>query len=470
MCTLLSRKEDNSLTLFSDTDTEDVWVIIIRLMDIIDVVRCFAISTKFQKLGREVINSRLTYILKHAVGTHDDQLRTALDTTRSVLLSSSALDVMLYGTSSVLQHELRLATPHNAKHILAAFFKNIGFTEDEHPTMYTPPSAIAMCNYRCLQKNGSRVVLINSPTNSVMPVVLSHQSSVDCLFVCSGGLFMGYPELMKRHTAFLPMVTALSTIKQHLAEREYHVEVSNDTWTSACRTKCPTRWRRMNDGLLITWRNGVSPSDITKEQNLQWRLSSDCANLSCTNFIFKHPDPDSGADADCTVNLRIAELRSHNTGLPYITGLLFGAAMMQPRSVPVYLDMGRTMISSIDDLNPRPFVRERGMEPANIIDCNITRKMVVKSHYAFTIIRDHDHVMDGIPPSCNIGPFYKNGKHYRPLTPPRSNMLVIMQDPTKNHQPRDVLIEEREKVTDLIIEADECNDLFNGVIRKRLRA
>ncbi|KAG2125577.1 hypothetical protein BD769DRAFT_1668835 [Suillus cothurnatus] len=395
MCTLLSTKEDNSLTLFSDTSTEDVWVIIIRLMDIIDVVRCFAISTKFQKLGREVINSRLTYILKHAVGTHDDKLRTALDTTRSVLLSSSALNVMLYGTSSVLQHELRIATPHNAKHILAAFFKNIGFTEDEHPTMYTPPSAIAMCDYCCLQKNGSRVVLINSPTNSVMPVVLSHQSSVDCLFVCSGGLFMGYPELMKRHTAFLPMVTALSTIKQHLAER---------------------------------------------------------------------------ADADSTVDLRIAELRSHNTGLPYITGLLFGAAMMQPRTVPVYLDMGRTMISSIDDLNPRPFVREKGMEPANIIDCNITRKMVVKSHCAFTIIRDHDHVMDGIPPSCNIGPFYKNGKHYRPFTPPRSNMLVIMQDPTKNHQPRDVLIEERDKVADLIIEADECNDLFNGVIRKRLRA
>ncbi|KAG1887032.1 hypothetical protein F4604DRAFT_1675085 [Suillus subluteus] len=251
-----------------------------------------------------------------------------------------------------------------------------------------PPSAVAVYNCSYIQKNGSKVALINSPTDSVMPVVLTHRSS----------------------TNFAP----LSTTMKGLTEREYQVETCNSTWTSACKEKCPTLWHHMDNGLLVTWQN-------------------------------ENPDPNLGAGTDCTVNLHIADSRSHNAGLPCIIGLLFGAAMMQPRTVPVYLDKGRSAIVSIDDLNPQPFIRERGMEPSNIIECRITRQMV----------------------GTNDWPFYKNGTHYPPLTPPRSNMLVIMQNPMKKNQPRNILPREWNKVADYIIETDEHNELFKGVLHKR---
>lgn len=66
----------------------------------------------------------------------------------------------------------------------------------------------------------------------------------------------------------------------------------------------------MDDGLLVTWEGGRVPSDITTEQDLQWRVTSHYTNLSCMNFIFRNPDPQSFACARYTVDLHIAELKS----------------------------------------------------------------------------------------------------------------------------------------------------------------
>jgi hypothetical protein len=110
----------------------------------------------------------------------------------------------------------------------------------------------------------------------------------------------------------------------------------------------------------------------------------------------------------------------HNAqgGVPHVIGLLFGAAMTHPCAVPVYLDMGRATIARVNDLNLCPFVRERGVEPDNIIDCGVTRQTIVMDDFIFTIIRDHDHLLDAIPSFCHVGPFYDDGERYLPLTPP----------------------------------------------------
>lgn len=126
--------------------------------------------------------------------------------------------------------------------------------------------------------------------------------------------------------------------------------------------------------------------------------------------------------------------------------------MIEPYAVPLYIDKGRKGIFSINDLDVRPFIRERGMEPPNIIDCSVTRQVVVMSDCAFIIIRDHDHVLDTVPSLCGGGPFYRGPWKYFPLTPLRGNMLVVMHDLDKEHLPRDILKAEIEKVTQGIIE------------------
>ncbi|KAG1792673.1 uncharacterized protein HD556DRAFT_1444346 [Suillus plorans] len=420
-------------------------------MDIMDIVRCFMVNSFFSTLGREVINGRLNYILTHVVGSESRRLRDTLDATRSVILGSSALDILLYGTSPILQHELRIATPNYAKEVLAQFFRKLGFIVDQSPTFYSPPSVACMYDHDYIQRRGKKVVLINSPTDSVMPVVLAHRSSTDCMFLASGGLFFGYPELMDSQTTLLPLVHPRSFLVRQFTQREYKVQTRN-CWTLPCENKCPTLWRRMDNGLLVTWHNGLVPSNITDGQDLQWTLTSHCANTLCWNNIFKRPDSSSVVCDKESIDLRIAISISQNAGLPCITGLLFGVDMIEPYAVPLYIDKGRKGIFSINDLDVRPFIRERGMEPPNIIDCSVTRQVVVMSDCAFIIIRDHDHVLDTVPSLCGGGPFYRGPWKYFPLTPLRGNMLVVMHDLDKEHLPRDILKAEIEKVTQGIIE------------------
>ncbi|KAG1860009.1 hypothetical protein C8R48DRAFT_774703 [Suillus tomentosus] len=449
-----------------------------------DIVRCFAVSRLFSMLGHEVINSRLNYILEHAVGSKSDALRALLDCTKSVLLGSSALDVILYGTSSITRHELRIAIPHYARERFTAFFEDIGFSTDQSPSFYTPPSVVAVYDYDSIQKHGKKVTLINSPTNSVMPVVLAHRSSTDCIFVASGGLFIGYPKLFNSQITLLPLSHPRTSTIREFCNREYEVQTRN-YWSLPCGRKCPKVWHRMDDALAVTWHNGVVPLQVTDGQNMHWRLSSHCANSSCWSNIFKDPDPYSGPCSDDSVERRITKSESRNVsdfkeqlltrlrlmdksqaGLPCVKGLLFGAAMMHPYAVPLYLDKGRVSIATINDLNVRPFVRERGMEPDNIINCSITRKTIVMSNCAFTVIREHDHVLDTIPSCYSVGPFYRDRRQYRPLTPPRGNMLAIMHDLSRGHAPRDILTKEFQKIAERIIQADENNDLFDGIMRR----
>jgi hypothetical protein len=284
-------------------------------LEILDIVRCFAINGDLKKLCETVIKSRFNYVLEHTVGTKSDHLQIILDTTNSVLLGSSALDIILHGTSPIFPHELCIATPCYAHSIVSSFFNDLGFTTDQTPNLYTPPSAVAVYDQEYIERGGKKVVLINSPTNSVMPVVLAHRSSTDCIFACSGGLFLGYPKLLDGRDTLFPLADTHSRTTQYFNERGYEVQNSNNAWTSPCGKKCPTHWRRMEDALLVTWHNGVVPSDIVKKQNLLWRLASRCSNLLCTHFIFRNPEPNSGAHATHTVKLRIADSENRNVSV-----------------------------------------------------------------------------------------------------------------------------------------------------------
>ncbi|KAG1839106.1 hypothetical protein DFJ58DRAFT_845793 [Suillus subalutaceus] len=298
-----------------------------------------------------------------------------------------------------------------------------------------------------------------------MPVVLAHHPSMDCIFACSGGLFLGYPELMDNYVTLFPLADTHSHTTQYFREHEYKVQISNSSWTSPCGRKCPTLWRHMEDSLLVTWQKGTVPVDIIKGQELLWRLNSLCSNVSCTNFIFRDPDPNAGACAKHTVDLRITDSQSRNGSLPCIMGLLFGAAMTRPCAVPLYLDKGRVTITKISDLNMHPFVRKSGMEPANIIDCSVTRQKIVMGNCVFTIIRDHDHLLDTIPSFCHVGPFYDNRGRYIPLAPPQGNMLVVMHDHVMADMPRNIRTKEFAEVARCVINLGQnMNELVYSLI------
>ncbi|KAG1894297.1 uncharacterized protein F5891DRAFT_1195433 [Suillus fuscotomentosus] len=196
-------------------------------MDVMDIVRCFMVNSFFSTLGREIINGRLNYILDHIVGSKSRHLHATLDSTHSILLVSAMVDILLYGTSSILQHELRIATPNYAKEVIAEFFRDLSFIVDKTPTFYMPPSVICVYDHAYIQKDGKKVVLINSPTDSVMPVVLAHHSSMDCMFLATGGLFLGYPELMDSTTTLLPLAHPRGSLTSYMEHRSAGARVTS---------------------------------------------------------------------------------------------------------------------------------------------------------------------------------------------------------------------------------------------------
>lgn len=268
-----------------------------------------------------MINSRLHYILRHITGDDWNRLLSLLDSTRSVLLGGSALDIVLYGTSPIHNHELRIAIPNDAKHAVAMFFKSLGFVSDDSPSFYTPPSLMVTFDYAHIHKGDKKVTLIVSPTNSVLPIVLAHRSSTDCMFISSGGLFFGYPELISDQYTFMPMSHPRSSMTRFFTQREYEVKTNNNSWTTPCEIKCPTLWRRMDDGLFVVWNNGVTPHDIMEKEEFQWRLTSHCANLSCWNNIFRNYEPFLGAYTTSSVNLRITQLISNNVRESFLSNV-----------------------------------------------------------------------------------------------------------------------------------------------------
>lgn len=125
---------------------------------------------------------------------------------------------------------------------------------------------------------------------------------------------------------------------------------------------------------------------------------------------------------------------------------------MRPCPVPLYLDQGRDVICHLDDLNFRPFIRERGTELNNVIDGINTRQTIVLRDCAFTVIREHEDVLDSAPSAYRVGPFFKNKKRYCPLAPPRGNMLAIKHELVNKRTPCNIMAEDVQKIMEGIIE------------------
>jgi hypothetical protein len=131
--------------------------------------------------------------------------------------------------------------------------------------------------------------------------------------------------------------------------------------------------------------------------------------------------------------------------------------MIEPYCVPLFLDKGQSKITSINDLNIRMFIWERGTKADNLIDCKMTRQTIIIRDCALTVIHEHDDMLDNEIPSYNIRPFYIAQKQYAPLSPPWGNLLVIMHDLTTPFFPHDISAEEFNIITNRIIRYVNCH-------------
>ncbi|KAG1898537.1 uncharacterized protein F5891DRAFT_1190604 [Suillus fuscotomentosus] len=201
------------------------------------------------------------------------QFHAILESSGSVLLSSPALDPLLLGTMKAVSPDLRIAAPNEGVASLIEGIQKIGFkpmldtsqvSSDSLSSSYrygsslinsamTPQPMLSAFAYQTFERFGILITIIHGQSSSVIPIVLSQRSSVDCLFVTSGGLFIGYPAYLKKHVAYTPAIHAQSPALQNVTNRGYDVQCKNDKWSQPCDTECPTLWRRMQDGQFIQW-------------------------------------------------------------------------------------------------------------------------------------------------------------------------------------------------------------------------
>ncbi|KAG1846004.1 hypothetical protein C8R48DRAFT_779742 [Suillus tomentosus] len=430
---------------------------------------------------------RYDNVIRCAVGSdYSMQFRAILESSGSVLLSSPALDPLLLGTMEAVSPDLRIAVPNEGVASLIEGIQKIGFKPmlatsqvSSDPlsssfrygsslinTSMTSQPMLSAFAYETFERFGILITIIHGQSSSVIPIVLSQRSSVDCLFVTSGGLFIGYPAYLKKHVAYTPAIHSQSPALQSLTKRGYDVQCRNDQWSQPCDSECPTLWRRIPDGQFIQWGDGISPFAMLNGQSFLWRLSWKCYNSNCIQNSLSFGNPPGVPTSHEDVMLVVEQARQNNPKTHGIRGMLFAQATDRPIIVPIFLDKGRTRLRSIDDLNLRHYVRENGIEVDYMIDGSSTRQTFISGIYAYTMIRDHHEVFNNLPSMLLNGPIVNSqGHQYLPMTPPRSNILVIKHAVSSSFEPKDMQRRDFKRVSELLIKADEAGNLFNNILR-----
>jgi hypothetical protein len=109
-------------------------------------------------------------------------------------------------------------------------------------------------------------------------------------------------------------------------------------------------------------------------------------------------------------------------------------------------------MKSIDDLNLRHYVRENGIEMDYMIDGTSTRQTFICGVHAYTVIRDHQEVFNDLPSMFLIGPIMNaEGYRYLPMTPPRSNLLVIKHAVSPSFEAKHMQRRDLKRVSNLLI-------------------
>ncbi|KAG1877552.1 hypothetical protein F4604DRAFT_1924199 [Suillus subluteus] len=171
-----------------------------------DIIRNFRVNNLFLRVSKEVLKWRYNNVLRKAAGTDYEHFRTILDDTGSIILGSSATDYILFTTTTDLPIEMRIVTPVDAAEPVKTFFIALGFTvlPCEHMTGSTPHTLLSFFKHSILKCGDYNIILIHSANLLVMPVVLTLCSSIDCMFLTSGGVFLAYPKFVDQRLAYVP--------------------------------------------------------------------------------------------------------------------------------------------------------------------------------------------------------------------------------------------------------------------------
>jgi len=278
------------------------------------------------------MRSRFNDILCRAVGSDQMHFRAILDSTGSVLLSSPALDSLLYGITEPMSPDLRIAASKEGAITLIENIQIMGFKPTFEPwansfdplfSTYPQSSSLMTASmapqpmlsafiYESFERSGVVITIIHGTSSSVMPIVLSQRSTTDCIFVTSGGLFVGYPAYLKEHVAYMPTIQPQSLAFYNLANRGYNVQMRNDRWAQSCGSECPRIWRRIPDSQLIQWGDGLSPFSVLNGRSFLWRLSRKCYNPKCALHSSAHGNPRSVPTSSEDVMLAIEEAQKNN--------------------------------------------------------------------------------------------------------------------------------------------------------------
>ncbi|KAG1871666.1 hypothetical protein F4604DRAFT_1926043 [Suillus subluteus] len=177
-----------------------------RDMEVQDIIRCFPVCTLFYRMGQEVIKSRLEAVFCHTIGSDFNYFHLILDMSGSILLSSSVIDILLFGSSSACNLDLRIAAPLHVGEPLVAFLVTIGFSMLDVRAIGTPHNVLNLYHHHFLQHWNCVITVICSDLTSVMPIILAHRTSFDSIFITTSGLFIAYPEFIDQHMAYGPPI------------------------------------------------------------------------------------------------------------------------------------------------------------------------------------------------------------------------------------------------------------------------
>ncbi|KAG1845999.1 hypothetical protein C8R48DRAFT_779739 [Suillus tomentosus] len=484
-----------TITYNKDFIPDDVLTLLFSHMDLFQIVTCLPLNRRFCTLGRDVIAIRFNNALRWVVGPDFDGLRVLLDLTASVLLATAPIDRFVFARGYVdvaTDPELRIATPADKMHIISSFLDMIGFiAHDQYRTPTTPDILVDNFPASFWRRRNKTVSIVESHTDSVLPVVLAHRTTADCMFVTTGGMFLGFPSAFEDLTCFSPEERYNAIHVNQFVTRGFHLEYTNLLWTSPCGQACPMLWHRRDDARMVVWGGGTLPTDIFPPSSFMWRLAATCHNPVCSSRFLMHAGQDLQMSPCCPSLVSVivkwltryyVSIFAYNVSfhlLPCvfarndqhaqqpIMALLYMPGASRSVLVPLYSDRMRGPSHYIDNVNIQMYVHEAGHDIPHVIDPTQTRTSCHMKGYEYIIIRNHEDLLNHTPHQHHPGPIRRQGgEPYEPLSPLSGSLLVIKRSSVLDRRLIDMTCDDKSPVVSLLIEVDELLEcgLFDGMI------
>lgn len=244
-------------------------------------------------------HGRLWYVSKHnrrtihtyeRIATYDLFWRT-LEQSNAVIHGSSTLTFMLHSCRQFKPRNLNIAVPRGGSDAIVTVFRAAGYSVNKVECYPYNIGQVARCFHIINQVARGTILILESSTTSVLPVVLGAHHTASMNILTARNFYSFYPHFTTRHLSIcgnsLPeyeSLVGLARVGVRVVDNGRHT-----SYEGSCGLECPNIQRRvrgMHGVGVVCWNPRGRQNIDFAEETIKWGIGGYCYNPLCQFYPY----------------------------------------------------------------------------------------------------------------------------------------------------------------------------------------